>query len=162
MIDNNYGVQQYAEEARTAQPNDYASSALSQGRGLLNSGGNDSGLAYGDQATLSAIKSKYNKQYGLQEGRIKIDAANDADQDYIKKLHIASDMASKEHEMNFQKAMMAKKQKQAQNALRGQIIGSVLGIAGGVAGGMATGGSGVGILAGAQLGQSAGQAAGSF
>lgn len=137
-------------------------------RGLLNQGGNsfNSGLSYGDKAMSSAIRGKYMGDFNRNAHKVNLNNLRNADEDHIRKLSVASELANQEVEMNRQKEILKHKMKQAKKQQRGALIGSVLGIVGGVAGGVAGSmaapgvGTGAGAMAGSALGSGLGQAIG--
>lgn len=162
MDDINAGS--FALEARQGsvdQRNADYSSGETAARGLLNSGDNGftAGLGGENQAMSQAIKAKYGGVFGRAQDRLNIDTLKNAKADHLKKLEVATDMATQEHQMNFEKEMQRKKMAQMAKAMRGQLVGSVLGIVGGV-GGAVVGGP-AGAMAGAALGSGAGNAIGS-
>lgn len=130
-----------------------------QARGLLNSPSNfNQGLNYGDQVQSDAIKSRYNQAYGRQEQSLTLKNMMNADQDHVKQLQAASQLAGQEVETNKQKALLKNKIEQANKRARGQMLGSILGITGAVGGAYLGGGAGAG--AGFQAGAAAGNAIG--
>lgn len=157
-------VSNFANQAAQESPQQRAQEVTggeSQARGLLNTPDKYSTqLAYGDSATRDAIRSKYSRGYYASEQNLNIQALKNAQEDHLKKLEVATNMAGQEAEQNRQKLILQWKKTQAEKAARGQVIGTVLGVVGGVGGAMA-GGAG-GAIAGYELGQGAGQAAGSM
>lgn len=137
----------------------YSGDATTAGRGLLNSHDNfNNGLSYGDNATSAAIKSRYNQDYKQSENALKLDTMKKANADHIANLHVATQAAGQEVELNKQKAILKWKMEQAEKKARGQVVGNVLGIVGGVVGAVYGGPAGAG--AGYALGSGVGQAAG--
>lgn len=137
-------------------------SGNSQARGLLSTPDKYTDqLSYGDSAQRDAIRSKYSRGYYQNEQHLNIDALKNAQEDHLKKLEVATNMAGQEAEQNRQKLILQWKKAQAEKAARGQVIGTVLGIVGGTAGAVAGGGA-PGAMAGYSLGQGVGQAAGSM
>lgn len=134
------------------------SQGVGESRGLLNQDANNSfnsGMAYGDQALSSAIRSKYSKPFNVQssglDNKMKLDARNA----HFEKVKTAHHLANEEANMNFQKELIKYKQKQQKRAQRGQLAGQVLGLVGGVVGGI------YGGPAGGAAGGAAGQSVGS-
>lgn len=145
------------------QLHDQYNSGSQEARGLLTRpDGYNSGLAYGDNATTAAIKSRYMQGYNRQEKELSTENMLNANKDNIKKLQIATDMAGQEVELNKQKELLKWKIKQANKAHRGAVLGNVLGIVGAVAGGAvaAAGSFGIGTVGGAAAGYAGGQALG--
>lgn len=157
-------AQSFALEARqgssAGRAADYGS-GTETARGLLNSGDNGftAGLGGENQAMSQAIKAKYGGTFNRAQDRLNVDNLKNAKADHLKKLEVATQMATQEHQMNFEKEMQRKKMAQMAKAMRGQVVGSVLGIVGAGAG--AFFGGPAGMMAGAALGQGAGQAIGS-
>ncbi len=140
--------------------NTYGSGAMSAGRGLLNAPNHtNSSLSYGDQATTSAIQSRYQQKYTQNENALKLDVMKSAQSDHIRNLQSATQMASQEVEQNRQKALLKWKIDQANKKARGAIVGQTLGIVGGVVGGIYGGaaGAGAGYAAGSGIGQAYGE-----
>lgn len=153
-------VNEQVHQSNAGLANQY-NSGLSSGRGLLNQQSNtNQGLAYGDQATSDAIKSRYMKDYQRTENKIKLDNVRNAQEDHIRNLQMASNAAGQEVEQNKQKSILKWKIDQANKASRGQALGTVLGIVGGVAGGVTGGaaGAGAGFAAGSGIGNAYGSA----
>jgi hypothetical protein len=129
-------------------------------RGLLSdSGGLDRSLSY-DNPTLSAIKQKYGaSEFGRENKRLNLSMFRAAQEDNLRKVQVANELAGQEIEINRQKEMLRRQRKAASKAARGQLIGTALGIVGmGV--GAYMGGPGAGRLAGAMVGNAVGQGAG--
>lgn len=137
---------------------------LSQGvgdsRGLLNQQDNfNQGMAYGDQALSSAIRSKYSKPYNVQmsglDNKMKLDARNA----HFEKIRTAHQMANEEANLNFQKELIKYKQKKQKQAQRSALIGQTLGIVGAAVGGAyggpagAAAGGGAGQMMGSEIGK---------
>ncbi len=140
----------------------YTQGGSAAGRGLLNSPGTDkfnSGLSFGDQATTTAIKSRYNQQYDRGESALKLEALRGAQADHLRNLSVATQAAGQEVEMNKQKAILRWKIEQQNKKARGAILGTTLGIVGGVVAGYFSGGTGT--AAGFAAGNAAGSAIGS-
>lgn len=157
----------YAQEARTETSGGLHQNymgATPSAVGLLNKTDNFSkGLGGGsDSAMQMAIRNKYAGEYHRKQERLNLDMLKNANTDHLRKLQTASDLAGQEHQLNMQKEIMRKKQAQAKQAMRAQLVGTVLGIVGGVAGGAMTGGAGTGagIMAGQALGTGVGTAIG--
>ncbi len=150
-----------ANQSAASRAQDYTK-GFETARGLLKDDGSfNKSLGFGNDAMIGAIRQKYRGEYGMKERRIGQNLRQSAEQDYLKRLAIASEMAGQEHELNMQKEILRQKKAAAKRAARGQIIGTVLGIAGGVAGGVlgsAAGptGTAAGISAGSQLGMGVG------
>ena len=139
--------------------NSYGQGAMSAGRGLLNAPSNtNSSLSYGDQATTSAIQSRYQQKYTQNENALKLDVMKNAQNDHIRNLQSATAMAGQEVEQNRQKALLKWKIDQANKKARGAIVGETLGIVGGVVGGIYGGpaGAGAGYAAGSGIGNAVG------
>lgn len=170
---NGYNVDSSADPAITANVNEQVGQSnqdvasrynggIPQARGLLSSGGDSGGLAYGDHATSAAIRSRYSMPYMREENQLKLDNMRNAATDHLRNLTVASQAAGQEVEDNRQKAILKWKVDQANRKARGAVLGSVLGIIGGVAGGvgagMASGGAAApaGAMGGYALGQGAG------
>ncbi len=135
-------------------------SGFTEARGLLNPATNPGqGLAYGDQATSDAIRSRSNQAYTRKEHDIKTDILKNASHDHLAALQVASHAAGEEVEQNRQKELLRWKIDQQNKKARGAVLGTVLGITGGVVAGIYTGGAGAG--AGYAAGQGIGQAVGS-
>lgn len=158
-------VSDFAESARNESSAGLQSNYMGgteAARGLLNQPDTFSrGLGGSDSATQAAIRSKMSQGFARSQNHLSIDTLKNANQDHLKKLEVATQMAAEEQSMNLQKEILRKKQKQAQAAMRGQLIGTVLGIAGGVGGAMIPGAGAAGAMAGYQLGSGAGNAIGS-
>lgn len=133
-------------------------------RGLLNQGGNtfNEGLSYGDKAMSSAIRGKYMGEFNRNAHKVNLNNLRNADEDHIRKLSVASELANQEVEMNRQKEILKHKMKQAKKQQRGAMIGQVLGIVGAVGGGVAgnIAAPGVGTAPGAMAGQAIGSGLG--
>lgn len=158
-------LRQLSGEARSTTAeglNQNYSQDLGKARGLLNSGdgGFNDRLGYDNKVVRDAIKSKYNQDFAQSEKKIKLQNMMNANEDQLKRLSVASNMANEEVATNQRKWELKQKMDQQRRAARAQMVGAVLGIAGGIAGGVVTGGSPMGIMAGAQLGQGVGQVAG--
>ncbi len=140
--------------------NSYDHDAMASGRGLLNAPNHtNSSLSYGDQATTSAIQSRYQQKYTQGENALKLDVMKNAQSDHIRNLQSTTAMAGQEVEMNRQKALLKWKIDQANKKARGQVIGTTLGIVGGVVGAYFGGaaGAGAGYAAGSGVGQAVGE-----
>jgi hypothetical protein len=109
---------------------------------------------------LSAIKAKYNQEFGQSQRRLNLNVMKQGEEDNLRKIQIANQMAAEEMEINRQKELLRWQRKQAKRAARGQMIGSVLGIVGAGAG-MAIGGPG-GRAAGGMVGYSVGSGVGNI
>jgi hypothetical protein len=146
----------------TAQRHSNYMGGTEAARGLLNSPDSYSGgLSYGDSAVRDAIRQKGVGSFNQSQNRLSIETLKRADQDHVKKLEVASQMANEEFQMNMQKEILRKKQAQAKQMARGAMVGSVLGIVGAV-GGASVPGAGVGgAIAGNRLGEGFGTAIGS-
>jgi hypothetical protein len=135
-------------------------SGNSEARGLLKDPGNTNRqLAFDDHAMGDAIRSKYTQNYAHKESQLNNKMLQSADQDHIRQLNVAANMAGEEVEQNRQKEMLRWKMQQANRAQRGQVLGHVLGITGAVVAGIYTGGAGA--AAGLAAGEAAGNAIGS-
>lgn len=156
-------ISDFGKEARADSAalrlQDYTSGTQSA-RGLLNDAGSlERSLSY-QNPTLSAIKQKYgSSEFGRESKRLRLDMFRNAQEDNLRKVQVANELASQEIEINRQKEMLRRQRKAASKAARGQLIGSALGIIGAGAG-MYLGGPGAGRVAGAMIGQSVGQGAG--
>ena len=140
-------------------------SGAPQVAGLMNQPDNYSQkLGGADNAQLNAIKSKYDQKFGQDQSRLNLTLMKQANEDHLRKVQIANQMANQEMEINRQKEMLRQQRKAAKRQARGAMIGNVLGIVGavggGLAGGLGTGGTPMGAIAGASVGNSLGQAAG--
>lgn len=148
-------------QTNQAIANNYGGAAMAAGRGLLNTPNpTNSSLSYGDQATTSAIQSRYQQKYNQGEAQLKTDIMKSAESDHVRNLQVATDAAGKEVELNKQKALLKWKIDQANKKARGAVVGEVLGI---VAGAATTYFSGGNVAAGAaayQAGKGVGQSAG--
>lgn len=136
------------------------SSAMSQGKGLLNSSDNfDKGLGYGNHAETQAIKNRYMPEYGLQESKLNYENVRNAETDKLQHLQVVTGLAGQEVQLNKQKALLKWQVEQQNKKARGAVLGNVLGIVGGVVG--AIYGNAPGAAAGFAAGEGAGQAIGS-
>lgn len=139
------------------------SRGIEQARGLMaGSGGLDLGGPQ-NPALSDAIKRKFSAEGNMGLERAGLTArANTSDQ-FIRKLNTASTLAGEEQRINFERALLKRKMKQAKKAARGQLVGNVLGIVGAVAGGVigTFAAPGAGTAAGAAIGAQAGMALGS-
>lgn len=134
-------------------------SGNAEARGLLAQPENfNQGLSFGDRATSDAIKGKYMQSYAHKESQLNNKMLQSADQDHVRKLQNAANMAGEEVELNKQKEILRHKKAQAARAARGAVLGQVLGITAGVVAGVYTGGAGAG--AGYMAGNAAGNAIG--
>lgn len=154
-------ISDFGREARAGSA-DQSFRNYSQGNanaaGLMNdSGGFDRGLG-SSNPELSAIKSKYGGQFGREQKRLNLNLLKQGEEDNLRKIQIANQMASEEMAINRQKELLRWQRKQAKKAARGQMIGSILGIVGAGAG-MAMGGEG-GRAAGGMVGYSVGSGVG--
>lgn len=158
---NTYATGQ-ANETNSDMANSYME-GTGASQGLLNpigkQGAFDSTSHYGDNATLSAIRSRANVPYNIQMGELSTNTMRAADADHIRNLQVASNMATQEVEQNRQKDLLAYSIDQANKRARGAILGSILGITGGIAGGV--GGAFAGGPTGAAYGAMGGYALGS-
>ncbi len=157
-------VTDFAQEARhetsAGQAANYTSGTDSA-RGLLNRPDTFSaGLGGAPDPMQSAIRQKYAGQFERAQDHTNLDALKGAKLDHLRKLDVATQMASQEHQMNFEKEMQRKKMSQQQRMMRGQIVGQVLGIVGAVAGGVAGAPTGVGAVGGAAAGYALGSGVG--
>lgn len=149
----------YGNEARQGSiDKNYSnySQGLSQGRGLMDNVGNFSERLGSATPEASAIRAKYDQDFGKEQKRISLGMMRQAQEDNIKKLQAANQMADQEMEINRQKELLKWQRKQAKKAARGQLVGNVLGIVG------AVGGAVVGGAPGAMVGYSVGQGAGNY
>lgn len=137
------------------------SGGVENARGLLSQGGNElnSGLNYGDQAMSLAIRQKYMGEFNRNVHKVNLNNLRAADEDHIRKLSVASELANQEVEMNRQKEILKHKMKEAKKAQRGAMVGQVLGIVGGVVAGAYSGGAaaGAGYAVGSGIGNAAGR-----
>lgn len=104
-----------------------------------------------------AIKRKVNQGFGNSQARLKQQIGMDAQVDHLKKLEIASNLASEEHQLNLEKIRIKKEMARAKRAARGQLLGSVLGTVAGVAGTVFSGGNIAVGMAAYKAGEGAGQ-----
>lgn len=158
-------ISDYGLEAR----NDSTANRLadySQGnaaaRGLMSAPDNyNQDLGY-SSPMQSAIKSKYSGQFEQGQKRLKLNTLRAADEDHLRKVQIANEMANEEMRINQQKEQLKRMKKLASRQARGQLIGSVLGVVGAVGGAVAgtSMGGPAGGIAGAMAGQGIGQGAG--
>lgn len=126
--------------------------------GLMNDSGSfDRGLA-SQNPEMSAIKQKYNTDFGRNQKRLSLSLMKQGEEDHLRKVQIANQMASEEMQINQQKEMLKWQRKQAKKMARAQTIGSVLGIVGAGAG-LATTGTAAGGMVGYSIGQGVGGAA---
>lgn len=121
----------------------------------------NAGLGGNNDPTLSAIKNKYNKQFSHNQQRLSLGAMRDAEEDNLRKIQVANQLADQEMEMNRQKEMLKQQMKKAKRAARSATIGNILGVAGAGAGfafGGGPAGAAVGMGSGQAIGNMAGQA----
>lgn len=156
-------IRAFGQEARSRSNADLAntySADLGQARGLLqDSGGADKAMGY-QNPSLAAIKSKYGQDYSRMERGIKLDNIRSANEDNIKKLQIANQLANEELALNRQREALKNKMKAAKKAARGAMIGNILGVAGGGAALALSGGNPYAGMAGMGGGQAIGNFAG--
>lgn len=124
--------------------------------GLIQSD-NQFNKSLGMNPQTDAIRSKYMGEFNKAQDRQDLELSKSSTQDHLKKLAIASDLASQEIQLNQQKAMLRAKIKRANKQARAQTIGAVLGIVGTGVGAFYGGPSGA--VGGGMLGQSLGTAA---
>src|SRR5688572_13373032 len=97
--------------------------------GLIQSdSGFNQGLAYKPQS--DAIRQKYLGKYEQDRGALKNKMDIDSRNATFNKLAVATEAASKEAQMNFEKKLAEYKRKMAKRAARSATIGSVLGLVG--------------------------------
>lgn len=108
-----------------------------------------------------AIKRKVNMGFQNSQSRLRQKTGLDARVDHLKKLEVASNLASEEHELNMEKVRIKREMARAKKAARGQVLGSVLGTVAGVAATVYTGGNVAAGAAAYQAGQGLGQSMGS-
>lgn len=128
-------------------------------RGLLADDGSfDKGLSMSPD--LAAVRSRSQRDFNQNERKLNADVKMNARNSYFERLANATDLASQESQMNFQRELMRRKAKEAKKQARGAMIGSVLGIVGGVAGTVFGGPAGgmVGMQAGSAVGNQMGSA----
>ncbi len=148
-------INEQAHQTNQGLANSYTQPAQAAGRGLLNSHDNfNNSLSFGDRATTTAIKSRYDQTYGRGESALSLESLKNAQSDHIRNLSVATQAAGQEVEMNKQKAILKWKIEQQNKKARGAILGTTLGIVGGVVAGIYSGGTG------AAAGYAAGTAAG--
>lgn len=161
-ISNSQEIREFSKEAQGRSNADLYkdySSGLGSARGLMqDSGSFDAGLGT-KNPTLSAIQSRYGQKYDQFEKGLKLDLMRKADEDNIKKLTIANQLADREMALNREREILKNKIKSAKKAARGATIGNILGIAGGAVGAYYGGGA-AGGMAGMGIGQGVGSAIG--
>lgn len=161
-------ISDYGAEARAGsvagRAADYSQGGAAA-RGLMNAPDNYSqDLGYSNP-TMSAIKSKYSGQFEQGQKRLQLNTLKAADEDHLRKVQIANEMANEEMRLNQQKEQLKRMKKLASRQARGQLIGSVLGVVGAVGGavaGSALTANPAGGVAGAMAGQGLGQGAGTM
>lgn len=150
-------VKESGDETTGSLGQNYMQGVEKPARGLLKTDDSQE-QRMGMNPMSEAIKRKFNQNFNSNQRRLVHDTKMDAQVDHLKKLEVASNLASEEHAMNVEKDRVKKERARAKRAARGQVLGSVLGIAGGVVG--AVYGGGAGAMAGSALGQGVGNAVG--
>lgn len=137
----------------------------SQFNSLMANTGQAQGLMAGDNFDQSigmstpmsaAISQRANKAAGLERAKLNHEMGEKAKDMHFQKVVQAEKLSGQEQNMNYQKALLKWKQKQASKAARAGLIGAVLGTGGAIAGAY-YGGAG-----GAMAGQAAGSLVGNM
>ncbi len=115
-------------------------------------------LGFGNEAMLGAIEQRTRGKLAGRMRRFKHESSIDAYNRNTQKIAAASELVSRELEMNLRADAIRRAREAAKKRARGAVLGNILGIGGAVAG-AAIGGP-AGAAAGYQIGQGVGNTAG--